>query len=134
MAISRESKKKNGTFKNLSSHIQLTGFHSYPQTTYSCIAASQYPWQLTLGCTTDALYPSPTVILSSIILISGTSTSVIPTFQGNGGGVSAYSIQVRFQATDFPMTTSSLSTSTSTPMSTVSGEDRGISGGLSLSC
>lgn len=105
---------------------------------FDCVASSagqqlQYPWWSTYSCTEAAsgftIPPTPLVVYSS-------GTPVETQTRTTNGGVNAYSIQVRYQSTDFRAITSPTSTSTSvttslTPTSSIISTSNGQSSSLS---
>ena len=61
---------------------------------------STYPWESTMGCTSG--YPSETVTLVATWIKNGLPGQTTTTIFGAGGqGVNAFSVEVRFQSTDF---------------------------------
>ncbi|KAH7383896.1 hypothetical protein BKA66DRAFT_463009 [Pyrenochaeta sp. MPI-SDFR-AT-0127] len=65
---------------------------------------SAWDWESTLGCTSACLTEQPITIL----LVSSIHTTVCAV----GGGVNAYSVQLRYRAADLQITSSSISLST----------------------
>lgn len=72
---------------------------------YQCQTKTSYPWHYTLGCTNDVSESEWTTW--TVIDVSDKS-STITTSTGLEGGLNAFSIQVRFQSSDFVSTTSSI--------------------------
>lgn len=71
---------------------------------YSCQTTASYDWESTLGCVMPVDSSSTTIW--TVTEISSGSTSTV-TSTGYYGGMNAYSIQVRFQATDLAAATTS---------------------------
>ncbi|ETS83550.1 hypothetical protein PFICI_05426 [Pestalotiopsis fici W106-1] len=78
---------------------------------YTCQTNASYAWESTLGC----VYPvdSSSSTAWTVVKISSGLTSTI-TSTGYAGGMNAYSIQVRFQASDLTTATSTSSQTTPT--------------------
>ncbi|KAF3024184.1 hypothetical protein E8E14_009634 [Neopestalotiopsis sp. 37M] len=113
------------------------------QFSYQCQTTASYAWESTLGC----VYPvdsSSSTAWTVVQISSGTTKSI--TSAGYAGGMNAYSIQVRFQASDLTTAaTTSTATSSQTssttaavtgtnndsPSSTSTSEASNSSGGLS---
>ncbi|RYP46495.1 hypothetical protein DL768_007308 [Monosporascus sp. mg162] len=84
---------------------------------YQCQTTNYYPWGETLGCfnaVTNSLTTAWTVVE-----ISGESTASVLS-EGHPGGLNAFSIQVRFQSSDFASNTSTISLSAERPTSILS--------------
>ncbi|KAI0177917.1 hypothetical protein BJ166DRAFT_35321 [Pestalotiopsis sp. NC0098] len=75
---------------------------------YSCQTTASYDWESTLGCVMPVDSSSTTIW--TVTEISSGSTSTV-TSTGYYGGMNAYSIQVRFQATDLAAATTSQTSS-----------------------
>lgn len=71
---------------------------------YSCQTTASYDWESTLGCVMP-VDSSSTTIWTVTEISSGTTSTATST--GYYGGMNAYSIQVRFQATDLAAATTS---------------------------
>ncbi|RYP92468.1 hypothetical protein DL770_001414 [Monosporascus sp. CRB-9-2] len=84
---------------------------------YQCQTTSYYPWEETLGCF-NAVTSSLTTTWT-VVEISGEKTASVLS-EGHPGGLNAFSIQVRFQSSDFASSTSTISLSAERPTSTVS--------------
>ncbi|RYP20577.1 hypothetical protein DL765_002734 [Monosporascus sp. GIB2] len=75
---------------------------------YQCQTTSYYPWEETLGCV-NAVTSSLTTEWT-VVEISGERTASVRSV-GHPGGLNAFSIQVRFQSSDFVSSTSTISSS-----------------------
>ncbi|KAI1244624.1 hypothetical protein MGN70_014500 [Eutypa lata] len=101
---------------------------------YSCQDTTSYEWEKTLGCV-NRQSPSSTTTWTVVTISDGTTATRMSA--GLEGGINAYSIQVRFQSSDFASTTSSstgefnaatastasISESSSTTTTSISGND-----------
>ncbi|KAI3321983.1 hypothetical protein HD806DRAFT_151702 [Xylariaceae sp. AK1471] len=80
------------------------------QANFGCGKEITYVWEKTLGCRN--IVDSATMVTWIVSKVSDGKTS-LTTSIGNIGGVNAYSLQVRYQSTDFVSTTSTTSSTTS---------------------
>lgn len=76
----------------------------HSQYDYSCQDTTSYEWEKTLGCV-NRQSPSSTTTWTVVTISDGTTATRMSA--GLEGGINAYSIQVRFQSSDFASTTSS---------------------------
>ncbi|KAI0867997.1 hypothetical protein GGS24DRAFT_514275 [Hypoxylon argillaceum] len=74
------------------------------QQNYICQTKPAHPWESTLGCTSRVNVTSTAFGVSKVS--SGTTVRATSTF-GDGDGLNAFSIQVRYQSTDFVPSTAS---------------------------
>ncbi|KAI0425133.1 hypothetical protein F5Y09DRAFT_352655 [Xylaria sp. FL1042] len=81
------------------------------QENYVCQTTFDYPWESTQGCVSHITTTSTELIVSKV---SDGVTSRYTVTLDDRDGVNAYSIQVRYQSTDFISRTLSLSTPSST--------------------
>ncbi|KAI8627648.1 hypothetical protein F5Y19DRAFT_160819 [Xylariaceae sp. FL1651] len=85
------------------------------QAEYVCQTTNNYEWEKTLGCVFHQISGARTTW--TVSEVSDAHTSLV-TSEGTAGGLNAYSIQVRYQSTDFVSSTSSSSSSSSTKSDT----------------
>ncbi|KAI1746728.1 hypothetical protein F4782DRAFT_553048 [Xylaria castorea] len=105
------------------------------QRIYECQSTSSLTWESTLGCVSQILQ------VQTLNVIVASDGSTMP-YSAGAGAIGAYSIQVRYQSTDFisstssttSMTPSSTSTSTDDTSDRTSGNDnnRGIRTGAAV--
>ncbi|RYP07046.1 hypothetical protein DL764_002769 [Monosporascus ibericus] len=75
---------------------------------YQCQTTSYYRWEETLGCFN--VVTSSLTTTWTVVEISGERTATVRS-EGHPGGLNAFSIQVRFQSSDFASSTSTISLS-----------------------
>ncbi|KAI0098670.1 hypothetical protein GGR51DRAFT_537981 [Nemania sp. FL0031] len=87
------------------------------QWNFTCQTSVRYPWHLTLGCNNQLSSSAPVTLVVSQVS-DGITSRVTSTFDSDDG-FNAYSIQVRYQSTDFLSTTTTPTTTpTNTPTAT----------------
>lgn len=107
--------KLYNAMKSLNQLMGLVSNSLRRQFPYQCQTTASYAWESTLGCVYPVVSESTTTWI--VTEISSGSTYVTTSTDGHPGGMNAYSIQVRFQASDL---TTATTTSTATSSQKVS--------------